>query len=190
MNNFVTLDTNWKNKQWFRIIRMMILCAFFQPTHKTSLSVCRFKFTNSNSPVYSIMCFANFGITKSVAFILQFAIFFSFFALFILFLRNLIFLTQTIPFLTSFIIFCLVIEFNTYFTINFNTIFCSAIFVKFRKRLNLFAFGTFFRYDLLSHIRFLSKRVWLELVTKPLFVPARFILQQNINLSRGKYNDC
>lgn len=53
-----------------------------------------------------------------------------------------------------------------YSAIASKAIFCRAIFVKFRKRFNLFAFPTSFCYDLLRHNRFLNKRLCLEPVAR------------------------
>ena len=50
----------------------------------------------------------------------------------------------------------------TLFAQTTQAVLAAIIFVKFRCGFNCLALWTSFRYDVLSHIRFLSKRVWLE----------------------------
>jgi len=66
----------------------------------------------------------------------------------------------------SFAFFCLHTIFygllGTVLAIRLKSVFGSSILTKLRERFNFFAFGTSFRYDLLSHFRLLVRRFWLE----------------------------
>jgi len=69
MNCIMTICTDRKCKQWFTIIRMMILFCSFESAHKTSTTIRRVKFACNNGIAYSISSFVAIGMTKVINFL-------------------------------------------------------------------------------------------------------------------------
>lgn len=149
--NIVTFKTKWNNIKpmlWSITFVMMIMsCCFATFTFQSS----DFRQTSFNNSVSNCRnCFSLFALTVSS------------FCCFTLFGFPVMFL---VTFLSKLTFFRLAVFFATQFTVIIVTVFTNTTFVKLRQRFNFLAFGTLFRYDLVSHNRFLNKRFWLE----PLF---------------------
>lgn len=73
---------------------------------------------------------------------------------------------------------------NTQLAIRIMTIFFTRIFMKLHKRFDFFAFGTSFRYDLLSHNRLLVRRLRLEPSIEPISMSGSLYSKQtSININ-------
>ena len=148
--------TTYRNniKKMLRFVSEMVVVLFC--LFVTVMAFQNFKsrqFAISNCVAYGTCCSSVFGMgipimTQS----LQMGNF-TFLALVIMFVRNFT--------LFCLLIFCIMFR-HAFFAITVIAIFALCILMKFRNGFGYLAFGTSLYYDCLSHIRFLSKRQWLE----------------------------
>lgn len=179
----ITLFTTWnyiKPMFWHITLMMMPLRCLFSAIYALKI-FSRGNFVISKSIRNGAMCF------KSIIILSIFHLsLFAFFALRISFLpySNPMFIFLAIQFSIFFIFFCLLIfpagNVMTFFTISCITIFHSSISVKFRKQFDLLAMRTSFLYDIISHIRFLSKRLWSELITRYILAVGSFYYRMEL----------
>lgn len=153
----MTFSANWKNKQWFRIIRMMILCAPMKFANYTPLPTRFVKFAFSDSITNTSICFYLFLIS-----VIEFVVF-SMCCLFSLFGSIISFIAYVVSIFTFLClsIFLLGSCFTRFALVEKSVLSCMA-FRKFRSGLELFASTTSFCYDWLKHGFFLCKKLCLE----------------------------